>query len=332
MRLLLMMCGSMMCAGCYDVDALSKFFDAGADLAEESPSDLAGADLTGLDLAGTRDSDGGSDGGSLAVWREVASGVSVSLRAIAADGDKLYIVGPSSTVVRIAADNRVGQDSAIDPGYNLRGAAGAGGSVWAVGDDGNILERQSGAWTLVSGGAGNTLYAAFALSSTDVVAVGTAPGFCLNMLCEDSGTLSTLFSVWARTTTDAFAVGEGGTILHHDTMFTPLTSGTTADLHGVFGSGTRIFAVGNGGTILKSDNDTDWTAETSGTTADLFAVWMFGEEAFAAGKSGVILHRAASGTWSLEHMGGPDLHAILGRSTIDVWAAGDDGALLHYAP
>jgi hypothetical protein len=311
----------MMCAGCYDVDALSKQF---------SPADLAvSQDLAAGDLASPQDA--AIDGAILPSWHVVSSGVTAPLRALALDGQILYVAGGSSTILRIDAGDKLAKDPP-DPGYNLRGAAAAGGAIWVVGDDGNMLQRSNGTWTLIMGGAGNTLYGAFGLAADTVFAVGTDPGFCTAAGCDDPGILATLLSVWARTATDVFAVGQGGAIVHHDTMFTTLTSGTTADLHGVFGSGTRIFAVGQGGTILRSDNDVDWTSETSGTSSDLEAVWMAGDEAFAAGAGGVILHRDASGVWSRQHEGGPDLHAILGRSSTDVWAAGDNGTLLHHTP
>ena len=52
-----------------------------------------------------------------------------------------------------------------------------------------------------------------------------------------------------------FAVGNGGTILHYNgTVWSVMTSGTSQDLSGVWGSsGSNVFAVGYDGTILHYD-------------------------------------------------------------------------------
>ncbi len=49
-----------------------------------------------------------------------------------------------------------------------------------------------------------------------------------------------------------------------------MTSGTTNNLYGVWGSASdNVFAVGGGGTILKYNGST-WSTLTSNTTSDLY--------------------------------------------------------------
>jgi hypothetical protein len=76
-----------------------------------------------------------------------------------------------------------------------------------------------------------------------------------------------LMDTWGPSPTDIYAVGFHGNILHYDgTTWTPMISGTTADLYGVWGyvrrddqgavTRTDVFAVGSGGTILRFDGST----------------------------------------------------------------------------
>jgi hypothetical protein len=318
----------LLLSGCYNVDSLSANFVA-PDLSMASP---AGDDLSSPpvnDLSSLPD--GGGDASAVPFWEPVQSPVSANLRALAADGNDLFAVGASSTILHIAADDSITPENP-GPGYNLRGAASAGGQVWAVGDNGTVLQRSTG-WINV-GPTDDTLYGAFALGATDVVSVGSAGHFDRNLISEDTGNSIALFSVWARNGSDIFIVGESGTILHRGAdagVFSALTSNTTSDLHGVFGSGATLFAAGAAGTLLRSDDSTSWSAETITSTADLFAVWITGTEAFVVGDGGLILHRKG-GAWSVEHSGGPALRAVVGRSATDVWAVGDGGTILRYQP
>jgi hypothetical protein len=61
-----------------------------------------------------------------------------------------------------------------------------------------------------------------------------------------------------------FALDYYGTILHYDgSIWTPMTSGTTNGLGGVWGSsGSDVFAVGSGGTILHYDGIVTTTTTT----------------------------------------------------------------------
>ena len=82
-----------------------------------------------------------------------------------------------------------------------------------------------------------------------------------------SGTTNGLKGIWGSSGSDVFAVGSNGTILHYDgNAWSPMSSGTTDVLKGVWGSsGSDVFAVGSNGTILHYDGNT-WSPMSSGTT------------------------------------------------------------------
>jgi hypothetical protein len=67
-----------------------------------------------------------------------------------------------------------------------------------------------------------------------------------------SGTTNDLIGIWGSSTSDVFAVGEGGSILHYNgSTWSTMTSGTTNDLQDVWANSTsNVFAVGVFGTIL----------------------------------------------------------------------------------
>ena len=323
-RLVLAIC---FCAGCYDVDALSRRYDG----AVAPPLDLSTvvSDLSApSDLSQTPDLATGD--ASVAHWRDVQSPTTQPLRALAAADPLLYAVGASSTILQIAADGSITTESA-PVGFSLRGAAAAGGSVWAVGDDGTLLTRGTTGWSYSTISDG-TFYSAWALAADDLFLVGSAGTAYRGQTFEDTSTFFALFGLWGSADDSMFAVGEAGTIVQRtgDPPWVALTSGSSSDLYAVSGSVGKLVVVGAGGVILGSTDGQTWTPQASGTTVDLFGVWVESGDAFAVGDAGTILHRS-DGAWSLQHSGGPALRAVLGSSSTDVWAVGDGGTILHYS-
>jgi hypothetical protein len=112
-----------------------------------------------------------------------------------------------------------------------------------------------------------------------------------------------------------------------------MTSGTTKNLYGVWGSSSSdVFAVGLNGTILHY-NGSNWSTMTSGTTEGLNGIWgSSANNVFAVGGTaeGVILHYNGS-AWTLMLSGSiAPMEGIWGSSASDVYAVGDAGTILHY--
>ena len=78
-----------------------------------------------------------------------------------------------------------------------------------------------------------------------------------------------------------------------------------------------------------------WSTMTSGTTNDLRGVWgSSGTDVFAVGESGTILHYDGSGSnWSSMLYGWTDMDfmGVWGSSGTDVFAVEWNGDILHYA-
>ena len=140
-------------------------------------------------------------------------------------------------------------------------------------------------------------------------------------------------AVWSSSPSDVLAVGDAGMIVHYDgTSWTPLQSGTTQPLAGIWGAGagSAVFAVGAGGTILNYDGTT-WRAQTSGTTQSLHGVWgTSANDVFAVGSGGTILHYDGTG-WTAQVSGSTQaLYSVWGNSGNSVFAVGDASTILHY--
>ena len=147
-----------------------------------------------------------------------------------------------------------------------------------------------------------------------------------------SGTTNQLLGVWGSSATDVFAVGDTGAILHYDgSAWGTMTSGSTSQLFDIWGnSGTDVFAVGDVGTILHYDGSA-WSTMTSGTTEVLRAVWgNSGTDVFAVGDVGTILHYDGSAWSTMTSVSTSLLCGVRGNSATDVFAVGVGGTILHY--
>ena len=111
-----------------------------------------------------------------------------------------------------------------------------------------------------------------------------------------------------------------------------MTSGTTNDLAGVWGSSfDDVYAVGDSATVLHYTNSTWSNIDVSAlTTQNLNAVWGTGaSDVFAAGNSGTILHYDGS-TWTPMNSGITEhLRGVWGTGASDVFAVGASGTILH---
>ena len=141
-------------------------------------------------------------------------------------------------------------------------------------------------------------------------------------------------------TTTCYAVGRGGAIVSTTdlTTWTPMTSGTTNLLDGIYcqGGGTTFcVAVGQNGTVDTFDGTT-WTATTgNGGTGTLADVSCQGNlVCYATGKQGVTLLTTTGGTmWTQQAGGGTtqQVNAVSCPATSTCYAVGNAGTILKTA-
>lgn len=114
-------------------------------------------------------------------------------------------------------------------------------------------------------------------------------------------------------------------------QWTLRSSGTTAVLYSVWGSGPTLVAVGTGGVVRRSTNrGYTWTGVSSGTASTLTSVWGDGANVVAVGSGGTIVHSTDGGaTWAAVASGTANtLHEVSGGGSTFV-AVGDSGTMLR---
>jgi hypothetical protein len=131
-------------------------------------------------------------------------------------------------------------------------------------------------------------------------------------------------AVWGSGATDVYAVGDGG-VFHSRGDGTwqkdPIEVG---GLRGVWGADGQVYAVGSSGTILHQAGGA-FAVESSGTAADLYGLWGDGSaDVYAVGTGGTILHSWGDGVWITEDPPDPaaDLRSVWGADGRTVWVAG----------
>jgi hypothetical protein len=185
-------------------------------------------------------------------------------------------------------------------------------------------------------------------SAKDVWVVGGALGSGGNALVlhydgsawqrSDPGTDATLWWV-APVGAQTWAVGERGTALVLPA--TPVATGTTATLYGVWASDAgTVWIVGGepdlSGVILRGSGDGTWTDVTpAGTGGAFFKVWgASDDDVWICGQAGALVHWDGSALTAVDS-GLPknvSLFTVSGRAHDDVYAVGGLGnaVALHY--
>ncbi len=114
--------------------------------------------------------------------------------------------------------------------------------------------------------------------------------------------------------------------------WSPMTSGSTAYLRGVWGSSNNnVFAVD--GTILHYDGN-NWSSQTLGDY-QLYGVWgSSANDIYAVGSENRILHSNDGNTWTsvpgFTGGAGPWYYDVWGTSASDVFVVGASGTIWHY--
>ena len=110
-------------------------------------------------------------------------------------------------------------------------------------------------------------------------------------------------------------------------LWTPMGSGTTARLWGIWGSnGSSVFAGADGGGIYRF-NGTTWT-ESCATCRGLGLWGTSSSDVFAVGAS--TIHHFDGANWSSTGISSGYLFGIWGASPRDVYAVGGPGVILHF--
>ncbi|HBI14961.1 MAG TPA: hypothetical protein DDY20_05530 [Desulfobulbaceae bacterium] len=142
------------------------------------------------------------------------------------------------------------------------------------------------------------------------------------------GESAPLYDIWGRSASNIFAVGRSGKILRFNgSSWNPMSSGTSEDLHGIWGgtvSPYRAVAVGENGTTLLF-NGSSWSPMASNSTRSLRSVWgnTSGTRFFAVGSYGTILCYDGSSWTNMISKTNAQLEDVWGSSETDVFAVGD---------
>jgi len=137
-------------------------------------------------------------------------------------------------------------------------------------------------------------------------------------------------AIWGSAIDDVWVVGAEGRVIHNfGRGWRPVLSGTTQDLHGVWGGSGNVWFVGASGTVLRFDGKT--IAPLSVTTQVLFSVHgNAAGEVWLGGPNGLTVHRSAGGAWKEAPSGSYlDVNDIHVGPTGEVWVP-DVDQLRHY--
>jgi cysteine-rich repeat protein len=270
-------------------------------------------------------------------WSTEIAGTTADLRDVwgRASGD-VYAVGDAVVVHW----NGVAWSSLGFPGTGMRAIAGDGDRIYVVGDGGAAWSYDALGWHALATGTTADLSDVYAAGGLVVAvgAAGTIlQGDGTGWTPSRTATTANLRAVWGGATDGFFAVGERGTLLFYDgQVWRPMALGrgvtgspdqTFITIKGVDGQ-----AIGVVGTEdLVSYEGAAWSPAAVPTIETLSALWgTSSDDVFAVGRNGTILHHDGL-IWTAEASPtSVDLYAVSGTSATDVYAAGDELTLLHF--
>ncbi len=142
---------------------------------------------------------------------------------------------------------------------------------------------------------------------------------------------SSLNAVFGVSSEDLWMIGEQGTLLHWNGVWTESsTAASSVILHAGWGSATnRVWTVGDSGTI-QAWNGTEWKVEQSPTGVALYGIWGSADNVWAVGENGTILLRSG-GVWTAQSSGvTTTLTSVWGTDISNLWAVGENGTILKW--
>ena len=174
-------------------------------------------------------------------------------------------------------------------------------------------------------------------ASLAVAATGSAAAYLFDgNQWQRTATGSTLAGgIWVDTSGIAMAPGPPGMILRFaGASWSPLATGSSAQLTTVWGSAPDdVWAGGASGTLLHYDGN-DWSPVSSGLTGTIHRIWgSSASQVFAVGDGaadgGTILHYDGV-QWQTIHQAPLALRSVHGRTETDVFAVGQAGLVLRW--
>jgi hypothetical protein len=138
-------------------------------------------------------------------------------------------------------------------------------------------------------------------------------------------------AVWGSDSQNVWACGIGKIWRRDMTTGWAVAHNVSGAMNDVFGRGPNdVWVVGNAGAVHHW-NGTQWTQETTGTTAQLRGVWTApGAPVFVVGGDGVILQYDGTSWTTMPSPTTARLLAIYGHAPNDLFAVGDGATVLHY--
>jgi hypothetical protein len=140
-----------------------------------------------------------------------------------------------------------------------------------------------------------------------------------------------LLAIWGASASNIFVVGKAGAMLRHDgKSWSAMSSGSTNDLHAVWGTGSTVYAAGDN-TILVFDGQS-WKEDPDyyGYGSDAFrGLWGSSASDVRVVGAGGSIQRKDAGYWNDETTGTTqDLNAIWGASATEIFVVGRAGTIL----
>lgn len=319
----------------------------------EMPRPLVGSDFTGTAVSASVGYMVGRDGtvlrGARSAWQTVQHGPELADVHAASERSAVAV---GSSVTALVYDGS-GWSQAEPPPFRLdltTVASRAEGEFFVANRNGTVYRFNGNTWTilrekwnfpLVESWASPDGHLYFVENSYHGFFRDTPPSWGRSVLQYDGASFRTVWTserspspvalhgIWGRSPGEIYAVGSGGLIVRDDgSAWAPVESGTTRDLHGVWGAGGAVFAVGEGGTILRQ-HEGRWSAVESGTTATLRDIWGSSESNFYAVGDGGIILRFDGRRWSRVESGtSVRLNAVSGTATGVVFIAGERGVIV----
>jgi hypothetical protein len=198
-------------------------------------------------------------------------------------------------------------------------------------------------WTADAAGTiatvnGDGVVTATGLGATSITAryLGRNAAATLNVTLRftpvPSGVTGYLWGIWGSAANDIWTVGDAGTILRwNGTAWSKVASPTTQPLYGIWGSSsTNVYAVGAGSTILRWDG-TSWKTVTAPTVPGvLLGIWGSSANDIWTAGSGTFL-RWNGTAWNASAIPrSRQITGIWGSAANDVYAVSAPGGILRF--